>query len=158
MIVAVDLSIAVAVLLVLDHVVLDGAGRAKGLIHAVGKGIRIVGVVSILDGLPGVDPVGTGDAEQATHFTVALQRLIAVADGLAHAAEADVSDWGRVADWSRLVVLDLGLLRLELLQLLRSQLECGGVESERRSRLRLLLAKLLLTGQGLLLLLSLVKS
>lgn len=155
MVVAVDLLVQVAVLLELGHVVLDGPGSASGLVHALLERSRSVRVVSILNRLASIGPVGPGDTEQSTDLSVAGQRLVAVAHGLADASQADLSDWGWVG--RHRIVLDdllllLSLLLLESLllgKLLRGQLELLRIEQELRRRLgreRRLLGLLLLSG------------
>lgn len=128
-IVAVDLSVLVAVLLVLGHVVLDGASSAQWLVHAVLKGSGIVGMIALLHGLLGIDPVWAGDAEQTANITRASHSLVAVAHGLTDAAQTNVGDGGGIGwNWCRgLILLDTELLLL-CLQLLGCQLELGRVE------------------------------
>lgn len=104
-IVAVDHAVVVAVLLETGHVALDSAGGAQWLIDAVLERSGAIGGLSVLHGLLGVGPVRAGDAEQAAHFSVAGQSAVAVAHGLADAAEANVGDRGGVAHHG-LIVLD----------------------------------------------------
>lgn len=147
-IVAVDHLISVAVLLELDHVVLDGAGSAQRLVHTVLKGARVVRVIAVLHRLLGVRPVGTGDAEQSTDLTVAGQSAVAVAHRLADAAQTDVSDWSGVdggRSWGGIV-----LHQILLLELLGGQLRLGQLELFRIELLEGLLLgqELLLLGEG----------
>lgn len=128
-IVAVDDVVAIAVRLELKHVVLDSASGAQRLVHAVLKGTGVVGMVSGLHRLGGIGPVGASDAEQATHFTVAGQSLVAVAHGLADASQADIGDRGSTGG---LILRNRGqrLLGLDLLELLRVELLLQGSGGE----------------------------
>lgn len=148
MIVAVDHMIIIAVLLELEHVVLNSTSGAKRLIDAVLKSTGIIRVVSVLHGLLGIRPVRTGDAEETANLSVAGQRAVAVAHRLANTAQADVSDWSGISG----LILSHGL-GLQLLLLLRRQLELFRIEGEcrlwlrrkRLLRLRWLLRQLLLS-------------
>lgn len=128
-IVAVDDVVPIAVGLELKHVVLDSASGTQRLVHAVLKGTGIVSMVSGLHRLGGIGPVGAGDAEQATNFTVAGQSLVAVAHGLADASQADIGNRGSTG---RLILRDGGqrLLGLDLLELLRVELLLQGSGGE----------------------------
>lgn len=129
MVVAVDHIVSVAVLLELEHVVLNGAGSTQGLIHAVLESTGIIGIVSDLHGLQGIGPVGAGDAEQTANLSVTGQRAVAVAHGLADASQADIGDRGSTGG---LILRNRGqrLLGLDLLELLRVELLLQGSGGE----------------------------
>lgn len=74
------------------HVTLHGARRTRRLIGAIAVRCLAVWTLSVHRRFAGVRPIRPRDAEKAADIAAAGQRLVAAADRLTDAAEADLRD------------------------------------------------------------------
>lgn len=92
MIQTIDDAIVVAILSESRHIPLDATRRTGRLVGAIAVRRLRVGRFAANGWFAGVRPVCPRDAEQAAHIAGARQRLVAAADRLANAAQADFGD------------------------------------------------------------------